>query len=79
MGQVDNMPALGQIMAWYRPGDKPLYETIMARLQRHIGATRPQCVGQAQLVYQPCSQHLMSRSVLFTLQRLARVLKWLMM
>ena len=29
-GQIDNTPALGQIMAWRRPGDKPLTETMMA-------------------------------------------------
>ena len=26
--QIDNIPALVQIMAWRRPGDKPLYEPM---------------------------------------------------
>ena len=28
-GSINNNPALFQIMAWRRPGDKPLSETIM--------------------------------------------------
>ena len=37
----NNIPALFQIMAWRRPGDKPLSETMMARLQTQICVTRP--------------------------------------
>ena len=29
-GPVNNIPALFQIMAWRRPGDKPLSEIMMA-------------------------------------------------
>ena len=29
MGQIHNIPALVQIMAWRRPGDKPLSESMM--------------------------------------------------
>ena len=29
-GPIDNIPALVQIMAWRRPGDKPLSEPVMA-------------------------------------------------
>ena len=29
-GPIDNIPALVQIMAWRRTGDKPLSETMMA-------------------------------------------------
>ena len=32
---INNNPALVQIMAWRRPGDKPLSETIMVSLQTH--------------------------------------------
>ena len=39
---INNIPALVQIMAWRRPGDKPLYEPMMVRLLRHICVTRPQ-------------------------------------
>ena len=35
-GPIDNIPALVQIMAWRRPGDKPLSEPMMASLMTHI-------------------------------------------
>ena len=38
------MPALVQIMAWRRPGDKPLSEPMMVSLPTHICVTRPQWV-----------------------------------
>ena len=44
MGPVNNNPALAQIMAWHRPGDKPLSEPRIVRLLTHICITRPQCV-----------------------------------
>ena len=43
-GPIDNIPALVQIMAWRRPGDKPLSEPMMLSLLTHICVTRPQCV-----------------------------------
>ena len=43
-GPINNIPALVQIMAWRRPGDKPLSEPMMVRLQTHICVTRPQWV-----------------------------------
>ena len=43
-GPINNNPALVQIMAWRRPGDKPLSETMMVRLLTHICVTRPQWV-----------------------------------
>ena len=36
-GPINNNPALAQIMAWRRPGDKPLSEPMMASLQSHMG------------------------------------------
>ena len=30
-GPINNIAALVQIMAWLRPGDKPLYEPIMVK------------------------------------------------
>ena len=45
-GQINNIPALVQIMAWRRPGDKPLSEPVMVRLSTHICVTRPQWVKQ---------------------------------
>ena len=41
---INNIPALVQIMAWRRSGDKPLSEPIMVRLQTHICVTRLQWV-----------------------------------
>ena len=41
-GPIDNIPALVQIMAWRRTGDKPLSEPMMVSLLTHICVTRPQ-------------------------------------
>ena len=41
-GPINDIPALVQIMSWRRPGDKPLFETMMVRLPTHICITRPQ-------------------------------------
>ena len=41
-GPINNIPALVQIMAWHRPGDKPLSEPMMVSLLMHIYVTRPQ-------------------------------------
>ena len=35
-GPINNIPALVQIMAWHRPGEKPLSKTMMASLLTHI-------------------------------------------
>ena len=43
-GQTNNIPALVQIMAWHRPGDKPLSEPMLVCLLTHICVTRPQWV-----------------------------------
>ena len=42
--QINNIPALVQIMAWRRPGAKPLSEPMMVSLPMHICVTRPQWV-----------------------------------
>ena len=42
--RINNIPALFQIMAWRRPGDKPLSEQMMVSLLMHICVTRPQWV-----------------------------------
>ena len=41
MGTINNIPALVQIMAWRRPGDKPLSEAMMTILLTHMCVTRP--------------------------------------
>ena len=58
-GPVNNIPALVQIMAWRRPGDKPLSEPMMFNLLIHTCITRPQWVklkpfqGSTKLTKQP--------------------------
>ena len=42
--QIDNIPALIQIMVWRRSDDKPLSEPIMISLLMHIRALSPQWV-----------------------------------
>ena len=44
-GSINNIPALVQIMAWCRPGDKPLFEPMLVRMPTHICVTRPQWVN----------------------------------
>ena len=46
-GPIDNIPALVQIIAWCRSGNKPLSELIMASLQMNICITQPQWVKDA--------------------------------
>ena len=41
-GPINNISSLVQIMAWRRPGDKPLSEQLIASLPTHICMTRPQ-------------------------------------
>ena len=43
-GSFNNIPALVQIMAWRRAGDKPLSELMLVRSLTHICVTRPQWV-----------------------------------
>ena len=38
-GPINNIPTLLQVMAWHRPGDKPLSEPMMVRLPTHIYAS----------------------------------------
>ena len=45
-GPINNIPALVQIMAWHRPGDKPLSDPKMVNLLTHICVTLPQWVNQ---------------------------------
>ena len=43
--RINKIPALVQIMAWRRPGDKPLSESMLVSLPTHICVTRPQWVN----------------------------------
>ena len=44
-GPNHNIPALIQIMAWPRPGDKPLSERMMVKLPTNMCITQPQWVN----------------------------------
>ena len=48
-GPINNIPALVQIMAWRRPGGKPLSEPVMVSLLTYICVTRPQWINSLTL------------------------------
>ena len=50
-GPINNIPALVQIMARRRSGDKPLSEPMMVSLLTHICVTRPQWVKKRLILY----------------------------
>ena len=52
-GPISNIPSLVQIMAWRRPGDKPLTELMMVSLLTHICVTRPQWVKLLRTNFNP--------------------------
>ena len=45
-GPINNIPALVQIMAWRRPGDKPFSEPMIVSLPTHICVTWPHWVNR---------------------------------
>ena len=50
-GSINNIPALVKIMAWRRPGAKPLSEPMMVSLLTHICVTRPQWVNKIRALH----------------------------
>ena len=50
-GAIDNIPALVQIVAWRRSGNKPLSEPIMVSLVTQICVTRPQLAEYLNFAY----------------------------
>ena len=44
-GPINSIPALAQIIAWWRPGDKSLSEPIMVGLLTYICGTQPQWIN----------------------------------
>ena len=48
-GPTNTITALVQIMAWRRPGDKPLSEPILVSLLTHIYVNRPQWVKRVNI------------------------------
>ena len=59
-GQINKIPALVKIMAWRRPGAKPLSEPMMVNLTTHICVIRPQWVKLVVLVVSRVSHFIMS-------------------
>ena len=49
-GPINNIPALVQIMAWRRPGDKPLSEPMMVGLPTRICVGRPQWINMQERI-----------------------------
>ena len=66
MGPINNIPALVQIMAWRRSGDKPLSEPMMVRLPTHICVNRPQWVNNKCFEIIPSSRTTFNRSQYIT-------------
>ena len=52
-GPINNIPSLVHIMAWHRPGDKLLSESMVVSLLTNICVTRPQRVN----CYNPSKTH----------------------
>ena len=52
-GSINNMPALIRIMAWCRPGDKPLSEPMMVNSPTYICVTRPPWVNRILQCWDP--------------------------
>ena len=57
-GPINNIPALVQIMAWRRSGDKPLSEPMMVSLLTHICVTRPRWVNSVSGISTHCALHI---------------------
>ena len=72
--RINNILTLVQIMAWRRPGDKPLSEPMMITLPTHICDTRPQWVKRYDIIW--ALRHLKSpKSWLFVQQCLSLTTK----
>ena len=60
-GPINNIPALVELMAWRRPGDKPLSEAMMVNLPTNICVSRRQWVNIIQHITQwPSKEPLFS-------------------
>ena len=58
-GRINNIPALVHIIAWCRPGGKPLSEPMMVSSLTHICVTRPQWVNYMLWMNELCMFHFM--------------------
>ena len=64
-GPINNIPALVQIMAWRRSGDKPLYEPMMGSSLTHICVTRPKWVKMISVATNPITKRCRYNAVNF--------------
>ena len=64
---IYNIPALVQIMAWRRLGDKRLSEPMIARLPTHICVTRPQWVNHLEHIWTQTQKKLWQCRFNFTI------------
>ena len=71
-GLIDNIPELVQVMAWCRPGDKPLPAPMMVSLLTHIYVTRPQWVNRIHWRHWISMTHLR-----YTIDRTLYMTHWL--
>ena len=78
-GQINHIQALVQIMAWRRPGDKPLSEPMMVSLPTHICVIRPQWVNPLRVVFSEVTKNVyisVHSSTLTWHRELNSFLKW---
>ena len=62
-GQINNIPALVQMMAWRRPGEKSLSELMLVSLLTHTRVTRPQWVNKLLNEQSGCRQWFEMRCI----------------
>ena len=82
-GPIINIPSLVQIMAWRRPGDKPLSLPMMVSSLTHICVTRPQWLKYQSYITHICHRiyrichslgwHIWHRSEIY---RISVLLRW---
>ena len=80
-GPINDILVLVQIMAWRRPGDKPLSEPMMVRLPTHIYVTKPHQVislspGGMWLYSWFSSYHVLQLLVLHIFTRTCSISRW---
>ena len=76
MVQINNIPALYQLMALRRPGDKPSSEWKMESSLTHICVTRPQCVTLINLIMKIYEFRLICHWSLFLRSKLTILKHW---
>ena len=71
-GPINSIPTLAQIMAWRRPGDKPLSEPMMTSSLTHIYAS----FGLNELMIQRDSYHTHTQTLIKTVRKRWRATAW---